>query len=127
MKKQKLFHFSTFLAVQASVLLGSLLSAPARAACDGNGGISGGASCAQGGGSSKELLPSIQVITNTLLLAVGAGAVIMIIVGAARYVFSGGNDKNTKAAKDTIMYSVVGLVIAVLAYAIVNFVLTQFK
>lgn len=126
--KRKLIYLATLATTQIGVITGYLLaSSPAKAACDGAGGIAGGASCAQGAGSGSDLLSSIQVVTNTLLLVVGAGAVIMIIVGAARYVFSGGNDKNTKAAKDTIMYSVVGLVIAMLAYAIVNFVLTQFK
>lgn len=68
----------------------------------------------------------IATITGILLFAIGAVAVIMIIVGGIRYVTSAGDSSKIKAAKDTIMYSVVGLVIAILAYAIVNFVLTQF-
>jgi hypothetical protein len=47
----------------------------------------------------------------------------MIIVGGLRYVTSGGDASSTKAARDTILYAVVGLVIAVMAFAIVNFVL----
>jgi hypothetical protein len=49
----------------------------------------------------------------------------MIIVGGIRYVTSAGDSSKVKAAKDTIMYSVVGLAIAILAYAIVNFVIRQ--
>jgi hypothetical protein len=50
----------------------------------------------------------------------------MIIVGGLRYVLSAGDPKNTQAAKDTILYAVIGVVVALLAYAIVNFVLAQF-
>jgi hypothetical protein len=50
----------------------------------------------------------------------------MLIVGGLRYVLSGGDPKNTQAAKDTILYAVVGIVVALLAYAIANFVLGQF-
>lgn len=68
-----------------------------------------------------------KVIINTLLLILGIIAVIMIIFGGIRYTTSAGDASRVKAAKDTVMYSVVGLVVAILAFAIVNFVLTQFK
>ncbi|MDB5186545.1 MAG: rane protein of unknown function [Candidatus Saccharibacteria bacterium] len=68
----------------------------------------------------------ISTITSILLFVIGAISVIMIIVGGIRYVTSAGDSSKIKAAKDTIMYSVVGLVVALLAYAIVNFVLRQF-
>ena len=65
-------------------------------------------------------------LTNTLLFAVGLLSVVMIIIGGLRYVVSGGNANSVTAAKNTILYAIVGLVIALLAYAIVNFVLTIF-
>lgn len=61
-------------------------------------------------------------ITNTLLILAGAIAVIVIIVGGIRYILSQGNAQSVTAAKDTILYAVIGLVVVVLAYAIVNFV-----
>lgn len=61
-------------------------------------------------------------VINTLLFVAGAGAVIMIIYGAFRYVTSGGNSSAVTKAKDTILFAVIGLIIAILAYAIVNFV-----
>jgi magnesium-transporting ATPase (P-type) len=67
----------------------------------------------------------IQNVINVLLFIIGAIAVIMIIVGGIEYVTSAGDPAKTKKAKDTILYSIVGLVIALLAYAIVNFVLTN--
>ena len=66
-------------------------------------------------------------IVNIMLTILGILAVIMIIFGGIRYVTSAGDASRVKSAKDTVMYSVVGLVVAILAYAIVNFVVTQFK
>lgn len=74
-----------------------------------------------------DLLGNIKIITNTLLIAVGIAAVIMLIIGAIRYIVSGGDPAGVKGAKDTIIYSIVGIVVAILAFAIVNFVITQFK
>ena len=65
-------------------------------------------------------------IINTMLYILGILGVIMIIFGGIRYVTSTGDASRVKAAKDTIMYSVIGLIVAALAYAIVNFVLTRF-
>jgi Type IV secretion system pilin len=114
--------------VQLALLVSAVLPYPqkALAACT-DPTIAGGASCAAGTGSSTDLLSNIKVITNTLILVVGIASVIMIIIGALRYVLSAGNEKATSGAKDNIIYAVVGLVIAVIAYAIVNFVLSQFK
>src|SRR4051794_2740232 len=61
-------------------------------------------------------------VTNALIFLVGAISVIMIIIGGLRYVISNGDSKQISAAKDTILYSVIGIVVAIAAYAIVNFV-----
>lgn len=61
---------------------------------------------------------------NIMLFAVGILAVIMIIWGGIRYVLSGGDSGAVSSAKKTILYAVVGLIVAILAYAIVNFVIT---
>lgn len=79
-----------------------------------------------GGAGEVRLETRIRTIVNILLFVAGTLAVIMIIVGGIRYVASAGDSSRVKAAKDTIMYSVVGLAIAIIAYAIVNFVITQF-
>lgn len=68
-----------------------------------------------------------KIIVNTLLYVLGAISVIVIIIGGIRYTISMGDAKNVEAAKSTILYAVVGLVVAILAYAIVNFVLGVFK
>ena len=63
-------------------------------------------------------------ITNTVLYIVGIIAVIMLIVGGIKYVVSGGDSKKVTDAKNTVLYAIIGLVIAFLAFAIVNFVIS---
>lgn len=75
-------------------------------------------------GSTKDNLPSmIKTIVNVLLYIVGAASVVMIIWGGIVFTTSGGNENSIKSARAIITYSVVGLVIAFLAYAIVNWVI----
>ena len=105
-------------AVIASVAVGRALAATDT--------IEGGAQTAQGNTSDIPLTTQIANITNTMLFAIGVVAVIMLIVGGFRYIFSGGNSQSVNAAKDTILYAVIGIVVAILAYAIVNFILGQF-
>jgi hypothetical protein len=64
-------------------------------------------------------------VVNVLLFIIGALSVIMIIFGGFKYITSGGDSSGVTAAKNTIMYAVIGLIVAVLAYAIVNFVLGE--
>lgn len=91
-------------------------------ACKGVSAIGGGDACTDPD-AGNQLGNFIKQIINILLFIIGAVAVIMIIVGGLRYVTSGGDASSTKAARDTILYAVVGLVVAVMAFAIVNFVL----
>ncbi len=65
----------------------------------------------------------ITNVTNILLFVAGALAVIMLIVGGLRYAVSSGDPKAVTAARNTIVYAIVGLVIAFLAFAAVNWVL----
>lgn len=69
----------------------------------------------------------ITNVTNLLLFVAGAVAVIFIIIGAIMYATSAGNEQNVTKAKGTIVNAVIGLIIAVLAFVIVNFVITVFK
>lgn len=67
---------------------------------------------------------AFRQITNTILYIVGIIAVIMLIIGGIKYVVSGGDSKKVTDAKNTVLYAIIGLVIAVFAYAIVNFVIS---
>ena len=62
-----------------------------------------------------------------MLFLIGAISVIMLIIGGIRYVVSGGESSAVQSAKNTILYAIVGVVIAILAYAVVNFVIGNFS
>ena len=72
---------------------------------------------------NSSLMGMIQVVINVLLSVIGVVAVLVIILGGVQYTTSLGDAGKVKKAKDTIMYGIIGLVIALLAFAIVNFVL----
>lgn len=65
----------------------------------------------------------LDIFTNVLLFFAGAIAVLVIIYGGIRYVTSTGDAARIKQAKDTILYGVIGLVVSVLAFAIVQFII----
>ena len=66
-----------------------------------------------------------QRVVNTILFVIGAIAVLMLIIGGIRYVTSAGNQDAVTGAKNTIMYAIVGLLIAIIAFAAVNFIVQQ--
>lgn len=109
----------TVLGLVAVPLAPVALAAPADSIKQGVTGIGGD-------DSQPKLEDGIKTIVNVLLFILGAIAVIMIIIGGIRYTTSNGDAGNIKSAKDTILYAVVGLVVAILAYAIVNFVIGAF-
>lgn len=84
-----------------------------------------GVNQAGGSGNTKTLPEFIKNVVDILLFIIGAVSVIMIIIGGIRYVTSNGDASQTKAAQNTILYAVVGLVVAIMAYAIVEFVVNQ--
>ncbi len=93
------------------------------------GGLAGGAQSARGEDQQENLFGEgglFQTITNVLLFVIGAISVIMLIIGGIRYVLSGGDSSAVTSAKNTILYAVIGIVVAILAYAMVNFVITSF-
>ncbi len=75
--------------------------------------------------SSKgtDLMGYVKKIINTALIVLGSLSVIMIIYGGITYTISAGDAKKVEQAKNTILYSIIGLVVALAAGAIVNFVL----
>lgn len=67
----------------------------------------------------------ITTVINIFSLIVGVIAVIMIIIGGLKYITSGGDSGNITAAKNTILYAVIGLVVVALAQFVVRFVLDK--
>lgn len=70
-------------------------------------------------GTGENQLESI--LSVVFMLAAGI-AVIVIIVGGLSYVLSNGDPQKAAKAKDTILYAVIGLVVAIMATTIVGFV-----
>ncbi len=104
--------------------LASFMAMPAEAqgvwgACDG----SSSAICAD----QSEATDIVKNIINVFLFAIGALAVIMIIHSGLKYTASRGDAEAVKGAKNTLLYAVTGLIVAMLAFSIVNFVLGAFS
>ena len=65
-------------------------------------------------------------IVSVMLFTVGILSIIMLIFGGLRYIISNGDSKKVEAAKNTILYAIIGLIVAIMSYAIVNFVVSSF-
>ena len=85
-----------------------------------------GAAAARAEGMPAELIGPTGVftrITNTILYVIGIVSVIMLIFGGFRYVISAGDSKNHRRQKH-YSHAIIGLIIALLSYAIVHFVIS---
>ncbi len=117
--------------IAAAMVVTSLSFLPATTAfaADANPSkdISSGVSAIGGGDANQgDLNTAIKAVVNVLLYLLGAIAVIMIIIGGIRYATSNGDSAQLQSAKNTILYAVIGVVIALIAYAIVNFFISTF-
>jgi len=125
MNTLKIFILSAF------ALLGVFaISPPAYAAngvfkqaCNGSSSVV----CDQQKNGEAKTLGFVRNIIELLLTVIGIISVIVIIVGGIRFTTSNGNAEQIKSAKNTILYAIIGLVVAVLAFPIATFVLNQFK
>ncbi len=107
----------------------ALTVAPAASA-EGDFTLTNGVNSARGEGVSETASDPqtlVKQFVNIFLFAVGALSVIMLIWGGIRYTTSAGDSNKVTAAKNTVLYAIVGLVVAILAYAIVNMVIDKFK
>lgn len=91
---------------------------PADCAGQGAGNITG-----EGKGSQEEFVKTIKNIINWVTWIIGIVAVLVIIYGGFQYMISAGNKDKVTGAKNTILYGVIGLIIALVAGIIVNFVI----
>lgn len=75
--------------------------------------------------TGSSLMETVQTIINVVVGVLGVVAVAVVIIGGVYYVISQGEAAKITRAKNTILYGIVGLVISLLAYAIVNFVMVS--
>ena len=103
----------------------ALVTAPVSAL--GEGGAPAGVNAARGDNTPSYLVNGDSSIVrraiNIMLFGVGVLSVVMLIFGGFRYVISGGKKESVTNAKNTILYAIIGLLVAVFAYAIINFIL----
>lgn len=92
--------------------------------CKGVGLAGGTANCAEPS-TGPSVDSTVKLVVSILSFIVGLAAVIMIIIGGFKYITSSGDANNISSAKNTILYAIVGLVVAVLAQVLVRFVLNQ--
>lgn len=132
MKKRTLLTSLPVALVAAFGLLTAVLAPLAMtqpAAAQLEGGIGGGASSARGSDQPERLDGNegmFKRITDVMLFITGAVSVIMLIIGGIRYVVSNGDAGAVTSAKNTILYAIIGIIVTILAYAVVNFVIAQF-
>lgn len=82
----------------------------------------GGSGCSEGAGQLETV---IRTAIDILSAIGGIAAVIMIVIGGFKYVTSSGDSQSVGNAKNTIIYSLVGLIVIAFAQVIVQFVLER--
>lgn len=83
-----------------------------------------------GGDCLPKTSASSDTISTVFLIAfavIGAIAFLFLVIGGTRYVMSQGNPESIQKAKNQIQYSLIGLIIAASAAAVVNFVIDRLQ
>jgi len=79
-----------------------------------------------GNASDVATIQGIQcLLANVLSVAItgiGLAGFVMIIIGAFKYLLSGGSPKATESARQTITFTVVGIVVTLSAFIILNII-----
>jgi type IV secretion system pilin len=123
--KRAVLAVSLLLTLSVAAPAGSALAiSSTQAKTDVCQGISVVASCTASSDGSG-ISSVITLVVNIMSLLLGAVAVIMIIIAGFKFVTSGGETAKVSSAKSTILYAVVGLVVAIMAKVIVYFVLSK--
>ena len=76
--------------------------------------------------NNNDLQGNVIAILNAVIGVLSFVCVVVIIIGGVTYMTSSGDAGKVKKAKDTILYVLIGLVVCVLAFALVNFVISNF-
>ena len=118
----KKFLISTLIALPVVAALGLAISQPVSAieiwnACDGQ---SDSAVCASS--KTDSVSSTAKSLINLSLQAIGIVAVIMIIISGFKFITANGDMGKVTSARQTLLYSVIGIAVALLAWSIVNFI-----
>jgi hypothetical protein len=94
--------------------------------CSGGGANPSNPICKDYKNSENNFSNIVGQIVNALLYVLGAVSVIVIIIAGILFATSSGDPALITKSKNALLYAVVGLVVAIMAYAIVNYVIGVF-
>ena len=77
------------------------------------------------GDKKDSLIPAITNILNAVIGVLGLVCVVVMLIGGVNYMTSSGDTGKVQKAKDTILYGLIGLIVCVLSFALVNFVIAN--
>lgn len=124
----RLKQFTGTIVILLSLILCSAVpQAPVHAVDILSAGCTGNEQSAVCQSKSDSATTNAKTVINIILYVLGIIAIIMIIIGGIKYVISNGDSSAVQSAKNTIMYAVVGLMVAIMSFAIVNFLLDRIK
>jgi len=107
--------------------VGAALAAPFMALAFGDTGINATAGRAQFSTAPGQVPVIIGTVIKTALGLVGIVFLILMVYAGYIWMIARGDESKTEKAKNTIISSIIGIVIVVAAYAITSFVVTAFN
>ena len=113
----------TFSRLQLAVLSTLWLALPPSVSAQMAGPQKWAGDCVEDGVATIQgLRCMVANILSIAITAIGFAGFVMLIIGSFRYLFSGGNSKGTETAKNTITFAVIGLVVALSSFVILNLI-----
>lgn len=102
-------------------------ASPQQRTCEGSGGTwdAAGKKCRDNAANGPSVSKTVTNAINILLFIIGVAAVIVIVIQGFRFVNSDGDSSQISKAKNGIIFAIIGIVVAFMAYALVNFILDQ--
>lgn len=121
-----------FVAILMVLAAGTTMLAPTAvyadsAVSDACNAINAGGDCKSGANGTLTLEDVVAAVVKILSIVIGVAAIFMIIFAGMKYVTSGGDSSAVASAKNMIIYALVGIVVAAMAFYLVGFVLTKVK
>lgn len=116
---------TAFILLPAAPAQAALFEGSVQEACNG-AALAGSGDC-DNAKAKNDVQSAISEGLQIFSVVIGVIAVVMIIIGGFKYIISSGDPASVNGAKNTILYAVIGLVIAAFAQIIVQFVLVKFQ
>lgn len=112
--------FASILAVPTAIAADSTAVSGCPASGHYENGILEGLPCNEPADDLDLIVVVLQNISGIVLAVLSTGFVIMIIIGGIQYITAAGNEDRAKGGKKTLTAAIIGLIIVILAYAIIK-------